>query len=107
LITFIDSPWKALAVIIVVIFYQQVENFFISPRITARTMEIHPAISFGSAIAGGALLGPVGAILGLPVAAMAVALASASGERHELIDNELVEVQEKSNQRIRRRGRRK
>jgi predicted PurR-regulated permease PerM len=107
LITFIDSPWKALAVIIVVILYQQVENFFISPRITARTMEIHPAISFGSAIAGGALLGPVGAILGLPVAAMAVALASASGERHELIDNELVEVQEKSKQRIRRRGRRK
>ena len=106
LITFIDSPWKALAVIIVVILYQQVENFFISPRITARTMEIHPAISFGSAIAGGALLGPVGAILGLPVAAMAVALASASGERHELIDNELVEVQEKSKQRIRRRGRR-
>ena len=105
LITFIDSPWKALAVIIVVILYQQVENFFISPRITARTMEIHPAISFGSAIAGGALLGPVGAILGLPVAAMAVALASASGERHELIDNELVEVQEKSKQRIRRRGR--
>jgi hypothetical protein len=43
----------------------------------------------------------------LPVAAMAVALASASGERHELIDNELVEVQEKSKQRIRRRGRRK
>jgi len=106
LITFIDSPWKALAVIIVVILYQQVENFFISPRITARTMEIHPAISFGSAIAGGALLGPVGAILGLPVAAMAVALASSSGERHELIDNELVEVQEKSKQRIRRRGRR-
>jgi predicted PurR-regulated permease PerM len=94
LITFIDSPWKALVVVIVVILYQQLENFLISPRITARTLEIHPAISFG-------------AILGLPVAAMAVALASASGERHELIENELVEVQEKSKQRIRRRGRRK
>jgi hypothetical protein len=61
----------------------------------------------GAAIAGGALLGPVGAILGLPVAAMAVALASSSGQRHDLIDNKLVEVQEKSNQRIRRRGRRR
>ncbi|MFM8855969.1 MAG: AI-2E family transporter [Actinomycetota bacterium] len=90
LVTFIDSPVKALAVVLVIILYQQLENFLISPRITARTMEIHPAISFGSAIAGGALLGPVGAILGLPVAAMAVALASAYGERHDLIENELI-----------------
>jgi predicted PurR-regulated permease PerM len=75
-------------------------------------MEIHPAISFGAAIAGGALLGPVGAILGLPVAAMAVALVSSSGQRHELIDNALVEVAEKSEpktspvrrHRLRRRG---
>lgn len=92
LITFIDSPVKALVVILVIITYQQVENFLISPRITARTMEIHPAISFGAAIAGASLLGPVGAILGLPVAAMAVALTSAYGERHELIENELVQL---------------
>jgi predicted PurR-regulated permease PerM len=90
LVTFIDSPVKALAVVLVIVMYQQLENFLISPRITARTMEIHPAISFGSAIAGGALLGPVGAVLGLPVAAMAVALASAYGERHDLIENELI-----------------
>ena len=95
LITFIDSPLKALVVLVVVILYQQVENFLVAPRITARTMEIHPAIAFGSAIAGAALLGPVGAILGLPVAAMAVALASAAGERHELIDNPLMHVPEK------------
>jgi len=90
LITFIDSPVKALVVVLVIVMYQQIENFLISPRITARTMEIHPAISFGAAIAGASLLGPVGAILGLPVAAMAVALTSAYGERHELIENELV-----------------
>ncbi|MEY3618489.1 MAG: hypothetical protein RL726_1187 [Actinomycetota bacterium] len=95
LITFIDSPVKALIVIIVIIAYQQLENFLVAPKITARTMEIHPAISFGSAIAGGALLGPVGAVLGLPVAAMAVALVGASGERHELIQNPLVESPER------------
>ena len=95
LLTFIDSPIKALAVVLVIILYQQLENFLIAPRITARTMEIHPAVSFGSAIAGAALLGPVGAVLALPVAAMAVALASASGERHELIDNPLVRVADK------------
>ena len=95
LLTFIDSPIKALVVILVIILYQQFENFLVAPRITARTMEIHPAVSFGAAIAGAALLGPVGAVLALPVAAMAVALAAASGERHELIENHLVVVPEK------------
>jgi predicted PurR-regulated permease PerM len=95
LITFIDSPVKALIVILVIVAYQQLENFLVAPKITARTMEIHPAISFGSAIAGGALLGPVGAVLGLPVAAMAVALVSAAGERHDVVDSPLVAVPEK------------
>ena len=103
LITFIDSPPRALVVLLMVVLYQQVENFFVAPRITARTMEIHPAISFGSAIAGAALLGPVGAVLGLPVAAMAVALASAAGERHELVDNPLVQVPDKTSRRSRKR----
>lgn len=102
LITFIDSPIKALVVLIFVIVYQQIENFLVAPRVTSRTMEIHPAIAFGSAIAGGALLGPVGAILGLPVAAMAVALASAAGDRHELIDNPLMHVPEKTKRRERK-----
>jgi predicted PurR-regulated permease PerM len=95
LLTFIDSPFDALLVLLVIVLYQQFENFVVAPRITARTMEIHPAVSFGSAIAGAALLGPVGAVLALPVAAMAVALAAASGERHELIEDPLVLVPEK------------
>jgi len=90
LITFIDSPPKALVVIIVIIVYQQLENFLVAPRVTARTMEIHPAIAFGSAIAGAALLGPVGAVLGLPVAAMSVALLASSGERHDVVGHPLL-----------------
>lgn len=100
-LTFIDSPVDALLVLMVIVLYQQFENFFVAPRITARTMEIHPAVAFGSAIAGASLLGPVGAILALPFAAMAVALAAASGERHELIDDPLVQLPEKK---VRRRA---
>jgi predicted PurR-regulated permease PerM len=93
LVQFVDSPPKALVILIFVIFYQQVENYFLLPRITARTMDLHPAIAFGSAIAGGAVLGAVGAILAIPAAAMAQAVLSNFGERHEVIESHLTSMQ--------------
>ncbi|MFM7263078.1 MAG: AI-2E family transporter, partial [Acidimicrobiales bacterium] len=92
LLTFLDSPGRALVVIGFILVYQQVENYLFAPRITARTMELHAALAFGSALVGGAVLGPVGAILGLPFAAMVQGIASAAGERHEVIDDPLVRV---------------
>jgi predicted PurR-regulated permease PerM len=91
-ITFLDSPLKALIVLIAIVVYQQVENYVFSPRITARTMELHPALAFGSALGGAALLGAVGAVLALPAAAMAQALLSELGTRHEVIQSELTDI---------------
>lgn len=85
LLTFLESPGRALAVIIVIAVYQQVENYLIAPRITARTMELHAALAFGSALVGGAVLGPVGAVLGLPFAAMLQGIIASEGERHEVV----------------------
>ena len=73
LLTFLDSPLRAAIVLIAIVVYQQVENYVFSPRITARTMEVHPALAFGAALGGAAVLGPSGAILALPAAAMAQA----------------------------------
>jgi predicted PurR-regulated permease PerM len=92
LVQFVDSPPKALIILIFVILYQQVENYFLLPRITARTMDLHPAIAFGSAIAGGAVLGAVGAVLAIPAAAMAQAVISNFGERHEVVDSHLTSM---------------
>jgi predicted PurR-regulated permease PerM len=92
LLTLIDSPVKALIVAIAIILYQQVENYVFAPRITARTMELHPALAFGSALAGGAVLGAVGAILALPAAAMAQALVSNAGRRFDVVDSHLTRV---------------
>ncbi len=99
LITFLDSPLKALVVLIAIVVYQQIENYLLSPRITARTMELHPALAFGAALGGAAVLGAVGAVLALPAAAMAQALLSELGSRHEVVENELTDV---SNRRWRR-----
>ena len=92
LLALVDAPGKALVMLVFVMLYQQLENYLFLPRITARTMELHPAWAFGAALAGGAVLGPVGAILALPAAAMAQAVLSESGVRHEVIDVPLTRV---------------
>jgi predicted PurR-regulated permease PerM len=59
------------------------------PRITAETMSLHPAVAFVSVLTGGALLGPVGALLALPVTAIVAGLFTAYGERHEVMEHGL------------------
>ena len=93
-LTFLDSPFKAVIVIIAIVLYQQIENYVFAPRITARTMELHPALAFGAALGGAALLGGVGAVLALPAAAMATALIGSSGGRHQVVRSELVDVRD-------------
>ena len=85
------DPLDALWVVIGITIYQQIENYLISPKITANTMDIHPAVAFGSAIVGANLLGGLGALLALPVAAAATALAQLYGTHHELIESETFE----------------
>ena len=82
------SPASALWVVIAMVAYQQVENYLIAPRVTARTMAIHPAVTIGALIAGASLLGGMGAVLALPVAATIQALISTTIQRHHLIEDE-------------------
>ncbi len=58
-----------IATVLVLLAYQIIENYFISPRVTKSTMEIHPAVAVFSTLFGAYTLGGVGAILALPVAA--------------------------------------
>ncbi len=84
LIAFIESPGQGLWTLGFVVAYQQVENYILLPRITARTMEMHVATAFGSVIVGSAVLGPVGALLALPAAATLQAFISSSVQVHEI-----------------------
>ena len=92
LLAFLDSPVKALIVIVFIAVYQQLENFLLAPKITAQTLELHAAVAFGAAIAGGAILGPIGAVLALPFAAMVQGIVGNWGRRFEIINDPLVGV---------------
>src|SRR5690348_1209463 len=50
LIAFTVDPWYALWVLIFVVVYQQFENYMLQPKITARTVDMHPAVAFGSVV---------------------------------------------------------
>ncbi len=85
LIGLLDKPSTGLAILVAIVVYQQIENYLLQPRVTARTMEIHVTVAFGSVIAGGLLLGAVGAVLALPVAATLQAFLSSYLERGQVV----------------------
>jgi predicted PurR-regulated permease PerM len=89
LVSVVESPVKALILLVFFVAYQQIENYFLSPRITAKTMELHPAVAFGAAIAGASIAGLIGAFIALPVAAIVQASVSSALDRHDVIDADL------------------
>lgn len=86
LIALTVDPWDALWVLCFVVVYQQFENYLLQPRITARTVDIHPAVAFGSVIAGTALLGAVGALIAIPATATLQGFFAAYVRRYEVTD---------------------
>ena len=84
------SPAAALGVIVYAVVYQQLENYLIAPRLTARTMSLHPAVAFGAALAGGAINGVVGAFFALPVVATAQAFVSSYVHYYDVVDSDLM-----------------
>ena len=75
----------ALIVLGYVLVYQQIENYWLSPKISSKTMELNAALAFGSALAGGALFGPMGAFMALPVAALIYSFIKNYRHGHEVV----------------------
>ena len=87
LLVAIGGGWQDVVLVLVLVtVYQQVENYLLSPRLSARAMNIHPAVGFAAVIAGTALLGPVGAVLALPLVAIIQAFAGTYVHRHEVVE---------------------
>jgi predicted PurR-regulated permease PerM len=69
IIGFATDPTTGLICVIFYIAYQQLENFLIYPKVMARSVEIPGAVTVIAALIGGTLLGVVGALLAIPMAA--------------------------------------
>ncbi len=89
LATAFTSPWKAIAIIAFAAVYQQLETYVFTPRVSKRTMDVNPAIALGAVFVGAAIWGPLGALIGIPLAAAGVAILDTYSHRYELVPDVL------------------
>jgi predicted PurR-regulated permease PerM len=69
LVALFTSTQDAIIAAVYYVVYQQVENYVVAPRIMQRTVSVPGAVTVVAALAGGTLLGVLGALLAIPVAA--------------------------------------
>jgi predicted PurR-regulated permease PerM len=79
----------AVLLVVWVIIYQQLENYWLSPRFSSKTMELNGAVAFGAALFGGAVAGPMGAFMALPVAALVTAIIKNAGKTYTVVVEDL------------------
>ena len=75
LIALTVSPALAGAVLILYFIIQEMENYFIVPKVMEKSVDIHPVITIMAMMIGGQLAGLVGVILAVPVTAMVLVVA--------------------------------
>ncbi len=80
-----DKPLNVVWIVVFATVYQQIESYVFTPRVSRATMDIHPAIALASVFVGFEFFGPIGAIIGIPLAAAIIAIVETYGERYELV----------------------
>jgi predicted PurR-regulated permease PerM len=66
---FVDFPTTTIIWTVYAIVYQQFENSVIQPQVQKRTVRVHPFVVLVSVLFGATLLGVLGALVAIPVAA--------------------------------------
>ncbi len=85
LATVFTDPWKAVAIVIFATIYQQIESYIFTPRVSKKTMDVNPAIALAAVFVGAAIWGPVGALIGIPLAAAGVAILDSYKKSYDLV----------------------
>jgi putative heme transporter len=83
------GPITALLVLALVLVVQQVEGQLLQPVLMRRAVALHPAVVLLAIVAGAVLAGLVGALLAVPLSAVASAVANELRLRHETHEGEV------------------
>ncbi len=85
LFAILKDPLDVVWIVVFATVYQQIESYWLTPKVSNRTMDVHPAVALGSVFVGVGLFGPIGALIGIPVAAAALTIMETFRRRHELL----------------------
>lgn len=69
-VALVETPELVIWAMLLLIVYQQIENFIVAPRVMNKAVDLSPASVIIALMVGGALAGLVGALLALPIAAL-------------------------------------
>ena len=69
-VAYTESPEALVWAMVLLLVYQQVENFLIAPKVMNKAVDLSPATVIIALMVGGSLAGLVGALLALPLAAL-------------------------------------
>jgi predicted PurR-regulated permease PerM len=86
-----DFPTATIVWVIYSIVYQQIENTLIQPQIQKRAVNVHPFIVLVAVLFGSTLLGVLGALVAIPIAAsVQIAIREWWDYRHDQTVNEII-----------------
>ena len=90
LVAFLTNVGAGLWSLGYIVVYQQIENYVLSPRLTAKTMSLHPAVAFAAVLIGGALGGVLFAFLALPVAGVLQAAMREYSKSYTVVEDDRI-----------------
>ncbi|MDB9540664.1 AI-2E family transporter [Anabaenopsis tanganyikae CS-531] len=70
-IAFLDTPWKAIAVLILYVVIQNIESYWLTPTVMAKQVALLPAFTLTAQIFFASFFGALGLIMALPLAVVA------------------------------------
>ena len=65
--------------------YQQIETCYFTSWVSKKTIDVNPAIALAAVFVGGAIWGPLGALIGIPLAAAGVAILETYKRSYDLV----------------------
>lgn len=70
-IAFLDTPWKAIAVLILYVVIQNIESYWLTPTVMAKQVALLPAFTITAQIFFASFFGALGLVMALPLAVVA------------------------------------